>query len=89
MTYCPFEEMTINRITKCSWVCEESMYSARLAPAILIFGLYEAFILGLRHQICQKETFLVVKLGTVGFTRNDDIGPVVATSNVQSNAIVL
>jgi len=65
------------------------MYSRSFAPTILIFGLYQAFILGIMGQICQKESLFVVKLGTPGIPRNDDIGPVVATSNVQSSHAII
>ena len=72
--------------TKCN-VSYESMYSTCFTPTILIFGLYQAFVLCLWNKICQKEGFFVMKFRTVGISRNNDVGPVVSsTSYIQSTS---
>ena len=76
-------------ITKCIGVCEESMYSTGLTPSILIFGLDQAFVLRFRHQISQEELLLVMEFLGISITGNDDIGPVVASRNVQAHSIIL
>ena len=73
-----------NTLTKCVGSRHKSMYSASFAPTILIFGLYQTFILGLFYEIGQKKVFLMVKFRTVGIPRNNDVGPVVSASYVQS-----
>ena len=76
-------------ITKCSGVCEESMYSTGLAPSILIFGLDQAFVLRIGHKVHQKELLDVMEFFHISITGNDDIGPVVATRDIHAHAIVL
>ena len=65
------------------------MYSTGLAPSILIFGLDQAFVLRIGHQVCEQELLDVMEFFHVSITRNDDIGPVVATRDIQAHAIVL
>ena len=76
-------------ITKCIGECVESMYSTGLTPSILIFGLDQAFVRRVRHEISQQELLLVMEFFRISITGNDDIGPVVATRDVQAHAIVL
>ena len=65
------------------------MYSTGLTPSILIFGLDQAFVRRVRHEISQQELLLVMEFFRISITGNDDIGPVVATRDVQAHAIVL